>query len=279
MADDEFMHDYSVTFATLNCLDYTRKCVDSLLRAGCRPDQIVAVDNGSTDGSAHYLQNNSGVGHVILNKQNLSCGAAWNQGILARQSEWTIVMNNDLVVSQNFAERLIDAAIANDFQLISPALVDGELDYDFELFDVESSRKMGGVLRLFSSHAVCMCIHWSVFMKIGFFRVNPNLLGFEDALFFHDIRSHGVRHGTTGSVWLHHFGSVTQEHMKLERGIPQENVLVKVNDRELLNQTWFERKLTRLQLKKVERTNRLKELQEFGVTLHGLRRNHEFEWL
>jgi GT2 family glycosyltransferase len=45
---------------------------------------------------------------VILNKQNLSCGAAWNQGILSRQTEWTIVMNNDIIVAPNFVERLIN---------------------------------------------------------------------------------------------------------------------------------------------------------------------------
>ena len=273
------MHDYSVTFATLNCLDYTRKCVESLMAAGCNPNQIVAVDNGSTDDSPNYLTHNPHVGNVVLNKQNLSCGAAWNQGILAKQSEWTIVMNNDLVVSDQFAERLIDTAIANNLKMISPALIDGELDYDFAAFDAQASQTMGDALRLFSSHAVCMCIHWSVFMQIGFFRVNPNLLGFEDALFFHEIRKHGIRHGTTGRVWLHHFGSVTQEHMKLERGIPQKNVLVKVNDRQLLNQSWLERKLIRYHLKKAQRTWREQELRQYGMTLHGVRSNHEFNWL
>ena len=28
------MHDFSVTFATLNCLEYTKQCVDSLLSCG-----------------------------------------------------------------------------------------------------------------------------------------------------------------------------------------------------------------------------------------------------
>lgn len=272
------MYDYTVTFATLNCIDYTRKCVDSLLQAGCKPEQIVAVDNASTDGSQAYLQS-SGVGHVILNRQNLSCGAAWNQGILARQSEWTIVMNNDLVVPDRFAERLIDVANEHQLKMISPALIDGDLDYDFTAFDAKSSQKMGQALRLFSSHAVCMCIHWSAFTQAGFFRVNPNLLGFEDAIFFNDIRQQGIRHGTTGKVWLHHFGSVTQEHMKLERGISQKDVLVKVNDREVLNQSWLDRKLIRHQLKKAERDWRAKELQAYGMTMHGVRKNQAFSWL
>ena len=88
------MSNYTITFATLNCLDYTKKCVESLISSGVDASQIVAVDNASTDGTPEYLRQ-LGLGATILNRQNLSCGAAWNQGILARQSEWTIVMNND----------------------------------------------------------------------------------------------------------------------------------------------------------------------------------------
>ena len=32
--------DYTITFATYNCLDYTRQCLDSLLKSGTRPEQI-----------------------------------------------------------------------------------------------------------------------------------------------------------------------------------------------------------------------------------------------
>ena len=89
--------NYSVTFATLNCLHYTKRCVESLIRSGTDRSKIVAVDNSSTDGTQDYLRSMN-LGQTILNQANLSCGAAWNQGILANQSEWTIVMNNDIVI-------------------------------------------------------------------------------------------------------------------------------------------------------------------------------------
>jgi GT2 family glycosyltransferase len=101
--------DYTVTFATHNCLDYTKQCVDSLLKSGVDAYRIVAVDNASTDGTPAYLQQLS-LGGVIINKQNLSCGTAWNQGILLQQSEWTVVMNNDIVVAPNFVQRLVTFA-------------------------------------------------------------------------------------------------------------------------------------------------------------------------
>lgn len=272
------MNDYTVTFATLNCLKHTKLCIDSLIASGVTANRIVAVDNASTDGTQEYLQSLQ-LGSVILNRQNLSCGAAWNQGILAKQSEWTIVMNNDIIVAPNFAERLIDFAIAQKLKLVSPSRVDGDADYNFLQFAENSQITMSKTIRWGSSNAICMCIHWSVFSEIGFFRANPNLLGFEDGLFYNEIRKAHIPHATTGSVWIHHFGSVTQEHMKMVLGIPMKEVLIKVNDREMYDQSFIERKLLRYQLKRNHRYWNKKELNDHGMTLQGLRVNNKFLWL
>lgn len=272
------MKNVTVTFATLNCLDYTKKCVDSLLASGVDASSIVAVDNASTDGTSEYLQQ-LGLGAVILNRQNLSCGAAWNQGILAHQSEWTIVMNNDIVVAPDFVLRLIDFASKNQLKLVSPARIDGIADYDFPLFAEQNQFTTAEAVRWGISSSVCMCIHWSLFKKIGFFRANPNLLGFEDGLFYNEVRHHGISHATTGSVWIHHFGSVTQEHMKMVLGIHTKDVLVKVNDRKLYGQNWLERKLFRHRLKRLHRASRAEELHKYDMTLHGMRYKNAFVWL
>jgi len=272
------MDNYTITFATLNCLDYTKKCVESLINSGTKPAQIVAVDNASNDGTQDYLKQLS-LGATILNRQNLSCGAAWNQGILARQSEWTIVMNNDIVVPPNFAERLITFAESNQLLLLSPARIDGSMDYDFAQFASESQLISEKAVRYGSSNAICMCIHWSLFNKIGFFRANPTLLGFEDGLFYSEVRKHNIRHATTGSVWIHHYGSVTQEHMKMVLGKTQNDILVKFNDRKLYRQSWLERKIYRWNLKRAHHEWRAQELNQFGMTLHGTRIKSNFVWL
>lgn len=272
------MTNFTITFATLNCLDYTKKCVNSLIDSGVHPAQIVAVDNASTDGTPEYLRH-LGIGAAILNRQNLSCGAAWNQGILTRQSEWTIVINNDIVVAPDFAERLIAFATANQLQLVSPARIDGLMDYDFLRFAENSQQTTKNAIRWGSSNAICMCMHWSLFNKIGFFRANPTLLGFEDGLFYNEIRNHGIRHATTGSVWIHHFGSVTQDHIKMALGKKNDDLLVKVNDRKLYGQSWLERKMYRWNLKRVHQDWRRQELSDYGMTLHGARNANAFVWL
>jgi len=272
------MSNYTITFATLNCLDYTKKCVESLISSGVDASQIVAVDNASTDGTPEYLKQLC-LGATILNRQNLSCGAAWNQGILAQQSEWTIVMNNDIVVAPGFAQRLISFATTNKLKLVSPARIDGAADYNFPEFAEKAQFTTANAVRQGSSNAICMCVHWSLFNQIGFFRANPTLLGFEDGLFYNEVRKHKIAHATTGSVWIHHFGSVTQEHMKMVLGIQSQDVLVKVNDRMLYGQTWLERKMYRHQLKRAHLEWRAQELSDYGMTLHGTRDKNAFVWL
>lgn len=270
-------HDFSITFACYNASQYTKWCIESLQQSGTPLDRVVVVDNGSLDDTREYL---SGIelGGLILNKENLGCGVAWNQGALHQQAEWTIVMNNDLLFHPGWVDNMINAAIEHRLRVVSPALIEGSLDYNYEELALRSSERMSHVLRSPAAHAVCMCIHRSVFLDIGYFRATPSLLGFEDALFFHELRLRKIERGITGATWLHHFGSVTQSLMKQEKGLKSSEVLVKHNDRKLLQQSWLSRKISRFERKRSESQWRNAELSEFGMTLHGERVNGEFLW-
>jgi len=269
--------DYALTFACYNSVEYTKLCVESLIKVGTPLDRLVVVDNGSTDGTRDYLSTLP-LGGRIFNRSNLACGVAWNQGILHHQAEWTVVMNNDLLVSPQWIENLIGIAIANNLKVISPARIDGPLDYNFDEFAVSSSHTMQDALRRQTQHAVCVCIHRSVFHDIGFFRAAPKLLGFEDTIFFNDLKKSGILTAITGGVWLHHFGSVTQKDMKKKLGKSDKDNLVDVNDRQLLQQSWLERKLDRYNRKRSEAQWRADELQRYGMTMLGERIDHAFIW-
>jgi N-acetylglucosaminyl-diphospho-decaprenol L-rhamnosyltransferase len=270
-------YDYAITFACYNSVHYTKKFVDSLINVGTPLDRIIAVDNGSTDETREYLLTLP-LGGRIYNKGNQACGVAWNQGILHLQAEWSVVMNNDLIVSPLWIENLIQTAIDNNLSVISPAMIEGELDYDFDEFSSNSSEKMKHVFRHQTQHAVCVVIHRSVFQEIGYFRANPKLLGFEDTIFFHDLKKSSFKSAINGNVWLHHFGSITQKDMKNKLGKSNKDVLMKVSDRQLLQQSWFERKIERYKHKTQLKAWRADELANYGMTLHGERINHEMIW-
>jgi GT2 family glycosyltransferase len=245
---------------------------------GTRLDRLVIVDNKSTDGTRDYLANLP-LGGLILNQHNLGCGAAWNQGALTLQSEWSIIMNNDVLVSPFWIENLITSAERLNLKVISPALIEGPLDYDFDGFSLEASQKMKNVNRLGSKHAVCLAIHQSVWMNVGYFQPVPKLLGYEDTLFFHELKKAGIQTAITGSSWLHHFGSITQTAMKLERGLNQKDGLANRYNYKLLNQNWLTRKLNKYQTKQLEINAKNAEVQRYGMSVHGLREAGQFRWI
>lgn len=270
--------DYAITFACFNAVDYTRTCIESLRAAGTPLDRVVVVDNGSSDATREVLEGMP-LGGRIFNRNNLACGAAWNQGILHLQAEWTVVMNNDLVVAPGWVEALIGTAQEGQLTVVSPAWIDGPLDYDFSSLAPQWAARMGKVERAAAQHAICVCIHRSVFWDIGFFRAHPGLLGYEDTIFFHDLAKTRHRRAIVGSAWVHHFGSVTQKAMKAAAGKSDRDDLVHVNDRRLLQQSWLERKVQRWQRKREEAEWRRREHADYGMTLHGVRVGQGFNWV
>ena len=270
-------HDYSITFACFNAVQHTKNCIQSLMESNTPLEKIAVIDNASSDGTREYLESLA-LGARIYNRDNLACGAAWNQGILNFQTEWTIVMNNDILVTPFWIDGLIDCAKEHGLKIISPARIDGDTDYDIPGTLREFKNKMHHVLRSPYEDAVCMCIHKSVFFEIGYFRANPKMLGFEDAIFFHDARKKHIPTGLTGNSWIHHLGSVTQNEMKKTLGIRKEDVLIQHKDREILHQSWLERKLSKRQIKKNQQTSRATEIGQYGMTLLADRFDGQFHW-
>lgn len=271
-------HDYAITFACHNQVHYTRQCVDSLLRHGVDLARVVAVDNGSTDDTRAYLETLP-LGGRIFNKMNLGCGVAWNEGALALQAQWTIVMNNDVLVSPGWIENLIGAAEARGLKIVSPAIIEGDADYDPDVYLAVASARMKGVLRANAPHAVCVAIQESVWVDVGYFASIPRLWGYEDTLFFHAARKAGVPSGVTGASWLHHFGSITQSAIKRERGLAGKQGLTSRNNYRLLDESWLARKLRKMRQVRQLKDWRESELERYGMTLHGVREGGQFRWL
>jgi hypothetical protein len=116
-------------------------------------------------------------------------------------------------------------------------------------------------------------------MDIGYFQPVPKLLGYEDTMFFHEAKKANLKLAMTGASWLHHYGSITQTAMKLERGLKEnQNLPYRYNYR-LLNQSWLERKIGKIRRKKQERIWRNEEISQFGISMHGIRENNAFKWL
>jgi GT2 family glycosyltransferase len=270
-------HNVSLTFACYNQREYTQRCIESLVRSGTDLSRVVAVDNCSSDDTLEYLKA-SGLGEVIANQSNYGCGVAWNQGALTLQSEWTVVMNNDIVVSQGWLDSLLDHALELGWLVVSPAMIEGPLDYDLDDIAATGRSKLRQFSRPGQPHAVCMAIHQSVWQRVGFFRATPRLLGYEDSIFFNGLQRENIPCGTVGSSWIHHFGSVTQTAMKLERRLKNGKELGEKFHAEVGRKRWLPRKLEKITRRYKERMYKDAEFKAAGMTLMGQRKNGEFQW-
>lgn len=270
--------DYTITFACYNQLDYTKQFIASLDREEVDFSRIVVVDNGSTDGTREWLQT-QGFGQVILNNRNLGCGAAWNQGALAIQSKWTVVMNNDVVCAKGWLKNLLSSAEQHNLQIASPAMVEGTLDYDLEAWASEATAKMQSYCRMGAPHAVCMAIREDVWDEIGYFMPVPKLLGYEDGIFFQRAREAQLNTATVGSSWLHHYGMTTQKALKLEKKMQERDSL---GNRSLMKmymaQGWLQRKIGKRLQRQLLREAREDELSRFGMTVHLINNGNVNTW-
>jgi GT2 family glycosyltransferase len=210
--------DVTVVIPVLNEIECTRNCVASLIDGGTDPASILVIDNGSSDDTPRWLASQPAINHV-RNRVNLGCGGAWAQGALRSDSEWVVLLNNDVVVCPQGISDLLAAADRHGFDVVSPSLVEGPLDYDFADHAAAFRKAMRGQVRRGWFHGVCFAVRRRVFETIGFPDTDRQLGGREDVEFLVRCQRNGVPVGTVGDVVLHHLGSVTQRALKRQLGV------------------------------------------------------------
>lgn len=150
-------------------------------------------------------------------------------------------------VAPGFREGLLGFAQEARCDIVSPAMGEGELDYDLASFSKAFMTSMGGMQRAGLAFGVCFMVHRPVFEKIGLFDTKLGLAGYEDEDFFRRAQAAGFRLGTTGRAYLHHFGSVTQKMVKASRG---DDVSARLGNREYFRNkhglNWLRRRTDRV---------------------------------
>ncbi|MBI5624197.1 MAG: glycosyltransferase family 2 protein [Elusimicrobia bacterium] len=99
----------SIIIPVRDGLRYTRECLESLERTTAAPYEVIVVDNGSKDGTAAWVRRRPRT-RVIRNRENLGFARAVNQGMSAAKGRYLVWLNNDVVLTEGWLERLIAAA-------------------------------------------------------------------------------------------------------------------------------------------------------------------------
>src|SRR5579863_5532283 len=93
---------------TWNRRDLLLKLFESLAVQTRRFDEIIVVDNGSTDDSAELAQRAGA--KVLRLGRNLGFAAAVNRGIEAADADWVAILNNDVTFEPDWLEKLLRAS-------------------------------------------------------------------------------------------------------------------------------------------------------------------------
>ncbi len=101
----------SIVIPTWNARDLLEKYLPPLVEAlRFHPDnEILVVDNGSTDGSAEMLRERFPEVRVLSLAHNLGFGGGANAGVRAARHDVVVLLNNDMRVEQGFLPPLLEA--------------------------------------------------------------------------------------------------------------------------------------------------------------------------
>lgn len=224
----------SIVVLCYNQLDYTKKCVQSILKQTAYPNyEIVLVDNASMDGTAGYLKEIEALHEnirVVLNTTNRGFAGGNNDGIRASTGEYIVLLNNDTVITRGWLTGMIKRFLDGDRQIgiVGPvtnsigneAMV--QLDYT-NLEDMPAAAYIytakhmamtyphDGVLAMF-----CVMFSRKLIDRIGLLDEHYGIGMFEDDDYCFAAQRAGYENLLIEDVFVHHFGSISFKKIENE---------------------------------------------------------------
>jgi len=103
----------SINVLGLNHRSYLEQCLGSVLTQTYRPFEVTYIDNGSTDGSLEFIQQQYPQVRALSNGTNLGYSGGHNVGIRNTSGEYVLLLNPDVRLAPSFvaeAVRVLESA-------------------------------------------------------------------------------------------------------------------------------------------------------------------------
>ncbi len=213
----------SIITLTYNQLNYTKAFIDSVFQFTSIPFELIIVDNASNDDTVKYLKDlekSDNKVKVIFNNENLGFPKGVNQALRIAEGNYFLIANNDIIVTENWLERMIQVSESNpQIGLVGPisnAVSGVQIDKEAKYNSIDEMHKYAASIKEKNKNQtfefprvafLCTLIKKEVVDKIGGLdeRFSPG--NFEDDDFCLRAQLAGYKTVIAKDVFIHHFGS------------------------------------------------------------------------
>ncbi len=224
----------SIIVPCFNQLEYTRQCLESVLRHTRPPYEVVLIDNGSEDGTAAYFEEvRSWQGPervaVVRNSENRGFPAAANQGLKEARGRYLVLLNNDTIVTPGWLDGLVAWSLHQwpRVGLVGPVTnasrppqevpTDYEATEGIDAFAARRRQQFAGQAREVERlTGFCLLLRREVLEQVGGLDERYGLGFFDDDDLCVRAQQAGFRLLLAQDVFVHHFGSRTFEALGID---------------------------------------------------------------
>jgi len=106
MPDENFVKMVTVIVPNWNGFKFIGPCLKSLYKSLYKNYEVVVVDNGSSDGSVEFIEENYPDAKLVKLKKNIGFAGACNRGIKESSGDYIFLVNNDVEVEPDYIKEL-----------------------------------------------------------------------------------------------------------------------------------------------------------------------------
>lgn len=207
---------YEVDFIVVvrNQLEYTRRCIQSILTTVAPVTfHLIVVDNASDDGTSSYLaslRTSEQEGQkvtILTNQSNTGYGAGLNLGLQKSHSPFVFLCNNDIEFFPKAVSEMISLAVKQPrFGLINPNSNEfGLAGYD----QTDLQAKRGKWIERCHTSGFCVLVRREVIDQIGGIEPAYGFAYFEDMDYAERAKRAGFLCAVAQGAYVHHYGTRT----------------------------------------------------------------------
>ena len=114
MEDNKNKADVGIIICARNNKEITMRCLDSLLNLTYPVNNIILVDDCSTDNSVEFIRNKYPNITIIENKKNIGPSKSRNNAISLSKTKYIVTMDNDAYLSPDWLSKMVEFMESDD---------------------------------------------------------------------------------------------------------------------------------------------------------------------